>query len=350
MDVGVKDVAQLAGVSVGTVSNVLNHPDRVTPATRERVQTAIEKLGFVRNAAASQLRAGLSRSVGLIVLNASNPFFTELARGAEDHAASQGIRVLVGNSGEDARREADYLDLFEEQRVRGVLISPVGDVSVRLSRLRSRGIPTVLVDRQTYREDFSSVSVDDVEGGRLAAAHLVSLGRRRIMFAGGPISLRQVRDRLDGARAALRKAGLPSPDVLETDAMTTAAGREATDAILRLPAEERPDAIFAANDLLALGMMQGLLFRGSAQVPEDIALIGYDDIDFAASAAVPLSSVRQNAAELGRAAMELLLAEASAGPEFEPQQLITEPELVVRASTVGHAPGDDRKGSPALRT
>ncbi|MFE7629235.1 LacI family DNA-binding transcriptional regulator [Kocuria sp. NPDC057446] len=335
MNVGVKDVARLAGVSVGTVSNVLNHPDRVTPATRERVQTAIEKLGFVRNAAASQLRAGLSRSVGLIVLDAANPFFTELARGAEDHAASQGIYVLVGNSGEDAEREADYLDLFEEQRVRGVLISPVGDVSARLSRLRSRGIPTVLVDRQTYREDFSSVSVDDVEGGRLAATHLVALGRRRILFAGGPMSLRQVRDRLDGAREALREAGLPGPEVLETDAMTTAAGRAAADAILRLPVERRPDAVFAANDLLALGMMQGLLFRGSARVPEDIALIGYDDIDFAASAAVPLSSVRQNAAELGRAAMELLLTEASSGPGFEPQQLIAEPELIIRASTAG---------------
>lgn len=343
MNVGVKDVARLAGVSVGTVSNVLNHPDRVMPATRERVQTAIEKLGFVRNAAASQLRAGLSRSVGLIVLNASNPFFAELARGAEDYAASQGIRVLVGHSGEDAGREADYLDLFEEQRVRGVLISPVGDVSARLTRLRNRGIPTVLVDRQTYREDFSSVSVDDVEGGRLAAAHLASLGRRRIMFAGGPISLRQVRDRLDGARAALREAGHPVPDVLETHAMTTAAGREAADAILRLPADERPDAIFAANDLLALGMMQGLLFRGSSRVPEDIALIGYDDIDFATSAAVPLSSVRQNAAALGRAAMELLLTEASAGPEFEPQQLITDPELVVRASTAGRDPHDERQ-------
>lgn len=338
MNVGVKDVAQLAGVSVGTVSNVLNHPDRVAAATRERVNVAIEKLGFVRNAAASQLRAGLSRSVGLVVLNASNPFFADLARGAEDHAASQGIRVLVGHSGEDARREEDYLDLFEEQRVRGVLISPVGDVSARLARLRSRGIPTVLVDRQTHREDFSSVSVDDVQGGHLAVSHLLSLERRRILFAGGPIGLRQVRDRLAGARAALREVGLPSPEVLEIPSMTTAAGREAARAMLRRPAEERPDAVFAANDLLALGMMQGLLFDGTVRIPEDIALIGYDDIDFAASAAVPLSSVRQNATQLGRTAMELLLAEASSGPGFTPRQIVAQPELVARASTTGQNP------------
>lgn len=338
INVGVKDVAQLAGVSVGTVSNVLNHPDRVAPATRERVHLAIEKLGFVRNAAASQLRAGLSRSVGLVVLNASNPFFADLARGAEDHAASQGIRVLVGHSGEDVRREEDYLDLFEEQRVRGILISPVGDVSARLTRLRSRGIPTVLVDRQTHREDFSSVSVDDVRGGYLAASHLLSVGRRSILFAGGPVRLRQVRDRLDGARAALREAGMPGPEVLEIPSMTTAAGWEAAQAVLGRPAGDRPDSIFAANDLLALGLMQGLILDGTVRIPEDIALIGYDDIDFAAAAAVPLSSVRQNAPELGRTAMELLLAEASNGPGFTSRQIVTEPELVTRTSTTGRHP------------
>ncbi len=223
--------------------------------------------------------------------------------------------------------------------MRGVLISPVGDVSVRLARLRARGIPTVLVDRQTYREDFSSVSVDDVEGGRLAAAHLASLGRRRIAFAGGPGSLRQVRDRLDGARSALRAAGLPGPDVHETRAMTTTAGREVADTLLRLPADRRPDAVFAANDLLALGIMQGLLFRGSLRIPQDIALIGYDDIDFATSAAVPLSSVRQNATQLGRSAMELLLAEASGGPDFAPRQIVARPELIARASTTGQDGG-----------
>ena len=331
----VKDVALLAGVSVGTVSNVLNHPDRVAQATIDRVSSAIERLGFVRNAAASQLRAGLSRSVGLVVLDAANPFFTDLARGAEDYAATQGISVLVGNSGQDGVRESAYLDLFEEQRVRGVLITPVADVTQRLERLRARGIPAVLVDRSTSSTDISSVAVDDVAGGYLAASHLYSTGRRRLAFVGGPLSIRQVSDRLEGARQAARDAGAGEPEVITASSMTILAGRSAGSALQDRPAADRPDAVFAANDLLALGLLQGLMLQGSVSVPDEVALIGYDDIDFAASAVVPLSSVRQNSASLGSSAMELLLDEFNAAPGFAHKQLITKPELVVRASTAG---------------
>lgn len=335
VSVSVKDVAHLAGVSVGTVSNVLNHPDRVSPATLGKVNDAIGKLGFVRNAAASQLRAGSSRSVGLVVLDASNPFFTDLARGAEDYAAAHGVSVLVGNSGEDAEREAGYLGLFEEQRVRGVLITPVGDVAGRLERLRERGIPTVLVDRQTHHASFSSVSMDDVEGGRLAAEHLISAGRQRLAFVGGPLHLRQVQDRLEGARRALREAGLAAPEVLDVPSMTILSGRSAGERLLERAAADRPDAVFAANDLLALGLLQGLMLRGSLNVPGDIALVGYDDIDFAASAVVPLTSVRQNAAVLGSTAMRLLLEESAHGGGYAHRQVVSHPELVVRASSGG---------------
>ncbi|MDQ0092823.1 LacI family DNA-binding transcriptional regulator [Paeniglutamicibacter psychrophenolicus] len=333
MTVSVKDVAQLAGVSVGTVSNVLNRPERVAPATLQRVNEAITKLGFVRNAAASQLRAGLSRSVGLVVLDSANPFFTDLARGAEDHAASMGISVLVGNSGEDPAREATYLDLFEEQRVRGVMLSPVGDITARLERLRGRGIAAVLVDRHTRNTAFSSVSVDDVVGGQLAAGHLASLGRKDIAFVGGPMHIRQVADRLEGARMALAEAGLPEPRVIEVPSMTLLSGREVGRELARAPESERPDAIFAANDMLGLGLMQGLLMGSGLRIPEDIALIGYDDIAFAESAMVPMSSIRQDAADLGSRAMELLLEEAASGDGYEHRQVVTEPTLVVRAST-----------------
>lgn len=334
MSVSVKDVAALAGVSVGTVSNVLNRPERVTSSTVLRVNDAIAKLGFVRNAAASQLRAGRSRSVGLVVLDSANPFFADLSRGAEDHAASLGISVLVGNSGEDPEREARYLDLFEEQRVRGVMLSPVGDITTRLQRLRSRGIAAVLVDRHTRNADFSSVSVDDVAGGRLAAGHLAAQGRKDIVFVGGPMHIRQVTDRLEGARMALSDAGLPGPRVIEVASMTLLSGREVGRAIAQAPAENRPDAIFAANDMLGLGLMQGMLLGSELRIPQDIALIGYDDITFAESAMVPMSSIRQNASDLGRRAMELLLAEAGSTGGYEHRQVVTAPSLVVRASTV----------------
>ncbi|MES1212479.1 MAG: LacI family DNA-binding transcriptional regulator, partial [Leifsonia sp.] len=175
----IRDVAERAGVSVGTVSNVLNNPAKVSPASVTRVLAAIEALGYVRNDAARQLRAGRSTTIGLIVLDVRNPFFTDLARGAEDEASRHSLSVILGNSDEDSGREAAYLDLFEEQRVHGVLISPYGDVGPRLARLRSRGTPAVLVDRMSDDERFSSVSVDDVAGGRLAVRHLLETGRSR---------------------------------------------------------------------------------------------------------------------------------------------------------------------------
>lgn len=331
--VSVRDVAALAGVSVGTVSNVLNRPEKVSPAAVKRVHDAIDKLGFVRNDAARQLRAGRSHSFGLIVLDAGNPFFSDLARGAEDRAATDGLSILLGNSGNDARREAAYLDLFETQRVSGVLISPFGEQVARLERLRERGIPTVLVDRAARGTSFSSVSVDDVVGGRIAASHLLDIGRRRLAFVGGPSSIRQVADRLTGAQIAVARVPGAAIEVIATTDLTVLDGRQAGAAIASRPASARPDAVFCANDLVAVGVLQGLGILGGVRVPEEIALIGYDDIAFAQATVVPLSSIRQPSGLIGRTGLELLLAEAADGPPAEPQHVVYQPELVVRAST-----------------
>lgn len=331
--ISVRDVAAEAGVSVGTVSNVLNRPGKVSPDTVARVQAAIAELGFVRNDAARQLRAGRSRSIGLVVLDVANPFFTDVARGAEDRAAEEGLAVLLGNSDETIERENAYLDLFEEQRVHGVLISPLGDLGDRLTRLRERGTPTVLVDRQAEDRRFSSVAVDDVAGGHLAADHLVGIGRTRLAFVGGPASIRQVTDRLEGARRAVAEHPGVSLEVIDTESLSVLAGRAAGERILARPAGERPDAVFAANDLLAIGVLQALNMLSDVQVPRDIALIGYDDIAFAAAAVVPLSSIRQPSALIGYTAVDLLLREAAAGEGFEHEQIVFQPELVVREST-----------------
>lgn len=330
--IGVKDVAQHAGVSVGTVSNVLNRPGKVAPRTVQRVMRSIEELGFVRNDAARQLRAGTSTAIGLIVLDVRNPFFSSLALGAEDRARKTGYSILTGNSDEKSDREAAYLDLFEQQRMAGVLISPVGDVDARLERLRSRGTPAVLVDRLTPTGTFSSVSVDDIAGGMLAGRHLLDQGRRRIAFVGGPLSIRQVHDRLTGLQQAVGNMADASIEIVTGDALTILEGRRCGEIIANRPPRERPDAIFAANDLMALGVLQALVMLGSIRVPDDIALIGYDDIDFAAGAVVPLTSVRQPAALLGSTAVELLLAEARDGAT-PGRSVVFQPELVVRAST-----------------
>ncbi|KAA0094175.1 LacI family transcriptional regulator [Mycolicibacterium sp. P1-18] len=326
-----RDVAAAASVSVGTVSNVLNAPERVAPATVARVQAAIEKLGFVRNDAARQLRAGRSRCVGLLVLDVGNPFFTDVARSAELRAAQHNLIVLLGTSDDDPGRERTYLEIFEEQRVFGLLISPVGEDLDRLLALHRRGVPVVLVDRDGTGTPFASVAVDDVAGGRLAATHLCEQGRRRIAYVGGPQGLRQVADRLAGARAAVDQFPGATLEVVATEEPSVLAGRAAGERLCERPADQRPDAVFCANDLLAIGMLQGLA-GGGVSVPGDVALIGYDDIDFARSAAVALSSIRQPSADIGTTALDLLLACAEA-PAAEPRHVMFRPELVARAST-----------------
>jgi LacI family transcriptional regulator len=332
--VSIREVAVRAGVSVGTVSNVLNRPEIVAETTRRRVQTAIKELGFVRNESARQLRAGKSRTIGLLVLDVANPFFTDLARGVEDEANESGLAVILCNSDDQLAKERRYLELLEEHRVQGILITPVAAPDEHVARLQRRGTPVVLVDSRSLSRGQCSVSVDDVLGGELAIAHLVAQGHRKIAFVGGPMSLRQVADRRDGALRALEDAGLRPADlhIVETSALNVASGRWAGAQVAELAEPDRPTAMFCANDLLALGALQEMTSR-QIPVPDSIAIVGYDDIDFAASAAVPLTSVRQPRHQLGRAAAQLLLEEALDDGGHQHRQVIFEPEIVVRESS-----------------
>lgn len=331
--VSIRDVAANAGVSVGTVSNVLNRPEIVASATRDKVHAAIKTLGFVRNEPARQLRAGRSRIVGLVVLDVSNPFFTDMARGVEDEANASGLSVMLCNSDEQPDRENRYLDLLEEQRVQGVLITPLGDAD-HLTLLQERGTPVILVDSRSPTGAQCSVSVDDVLGGDLAVTHLIDSGHRRIAFIGGPASLRQVADRYEGAVRAAARVGRPESDVLmlETPGLNVAGGQVAGLQITAMSADARPSAVFCANDLLALGFLQEMTRQG-VRVPDEIAIVGYDDIEFAAAAAVPLSSVRQPRQELGRMAAQLLLDETARLNRHKHRQVVFQPELVIRQSS-----------------
>jgi LacI family transcriptional regulator len=327
-----REVAAAAAVSVGTVSNVLNSPDKVAPATVARVHAAIAELGFVRNDAARQLKAGRSRSVGLVVLDVGNPFFTDIARAAEQRAGEHNLTLLLGTSDDDIRRERAYLDAFDEQRVFGLLVSPIGDDLDRLRASQQRGTPVVLVDRDGSDTPFDSVAVDDVAGARLAVDHLCAIGRRRIAFVSGPTELRQVRDRLRGAREAVADVPGATLEVVEAPALTVLEGRAAGDRLRARPPARRPDAVFCANDLLAIGVLQALAMIGDIRVPDDIALVGYDDIDFASSAVVPLTSVRQPTRAIGTTAIDLLMAAAGAGSSHRAEHIVYQPELVIRDS------------------
>jgi LacI family transcriptional regulator, galactose operon repressor len=334
--VSMKDVAALAGVSLGTVSNVLNSPDIVAEPTRRRVELAIAKLGWIPNEPARQLRAGRSRSIGMIVMDIANPFYTDLVIGAENCVQERGYSVQVGNSAQEADRESAQLLVLMQQRVRGVLLAPIWGIAERVRQLKLRGIPVVLLDRAGNQSDFCSVSTDDVEGGRLAVQHLLDQGHTTIAVVGGPGDLQQVRDRRLGAElASSRHDGAAQLLTISTPHLDVESGVRTAEEIVLMPDNERPTAVFAANDLLAIGLLQGFVTAG-LRVPDDMAIVGYDDIAFAAAAAVPLSSVRQPRLPIGYRAAELLFDEIAAldsDESHDHQQVRFTPELVVRRSS-----------------
>jgi len=332
--VGIREVATLAEVSNGTVSHYLNHPSRVSPQKRERIQKAIDQLGFVRNNAAWQLRLGRSGTIAYIAPDVSNPYFATIAEGVEQRAATHDLAVFLSNSNRSRAREDTYLDMFEAQQVQGMLVASHEPIEDRLTQIRERGIPSVLVGQRAMSDAQPSVSVDDFTGGYMAMSHLIELGRKRIAFVGGPLGIRQVIDRLDGSGKAVREAGDVTLEVLNVTNRTIADGREVARALVARPASSRPDAIFAVNDLLALGLLQSLVAAG-VRVPEDIAIVGYDDIEYAESSLIPLTTVRAPHEGFGFAAVDLLVNEMAAEPTNAPKQVVFQPELVIRASTRG---------------
>jgi LacI family transcriptional regulator len=329
----VQQVARRANVSVGTVSNVLNRPQIVAPATRERVLRVIDELGFVRNESARHLRTGAGRIIGLVILDLSNPFFTDLARGVEERANEAGYSVIVCNSDEDPAKEDAYMRVLEERGVQGMLIVPVAPGSPAVERLRARGTAVVRVTHRTT-EDECGVGADDLLGGELAMGHLLALGHKRVGYITSASHVWPTDERREGALAAARKEG-GGDDVLQVisvEHLNVAHGRDGGERLLGL--RPRPTAVICANDLVALGVLQVML-RHRVRVPDDMAIVGFDDIEFAAAAAIPLTSVRLPRRLMGRTATDLLLEEAAGDPEHVHRRIVLQPELVVRQSTIG---------------
>ena len=331
MSASMKDVAAAAGVSLGTVSNVINRPEIVAENTRARVQRAIKDLGFVPNASAQTLRAGRTRVLGLVVPDIGNPFFTEVAKGVDDAAFEAGYVVILCNTNADAAKEERYLDVLGAQRVQGVLITPAREDRAGLEQ---RGIALTLLDRAGTGIEACSVAVDDAAGGALALEHLWGLGHRRIVFLGGPADVPQVAERRKGiveAHARLSTGADGALSVLVAERMDAIAGEQAMAEHLASGAADFTGLI-CANDLLALGAIRALRAAGLS-IPKDVSVVGYDDIDFAASAAVPLTSIRQPKYQLGHAAAELLISECEDPEGHVHQRVMFQPQLVVREST-----------------
>ncbi|GII98878.1 LacI family transcriptional regulator [Sediminihabitans luteus] len=336
--VSISDVARASGVSVSTVSNYLNQPTKVSPSTASRIARAVDTLGYVPRLSARQLRWGRSGIVGISVVNASNPWFAQVVEAAEAVLVEAGLAVVVGSSRESASRQENLVGLFEQLRFDGVLVAPSDEDVAGLQGVDRRGTPVVLVDHGDPDGVLRGVEVDHLAGGRAAAEHLVGLGRRRFVLATGPTGVQQTARRERGFRAVVE--GVEGATLRVDRSADLGLDEGAAVARHLLAQGDPPDAIFATNDVHALGIQRALL-DASVRVPEDVALVGYDDVPFARYAAVPLTSVRQPAAEIGGTAARALLARLDAHPPAEvpgPGSVIA-PHLVARASTLGGAPG-----------
>ncbi|MGN8027559.1 LacI family DNA-binding transcriptional regulator [Microbacterium sp. 22242] len=327
------DVARHAGVAVGTVSNTLNNPEKVADATRRRVLASIAELGFVRNDAARSLAAGSSSTIGLVIADLGNSYFVDIARGADDAVRRRRMNVLIANSDVDMDRERRNLELFEQARVAGIIMAPLDTPLARSQVLPIRATPTVFVNFESDVHKLSAVAVDERHGGALAAGHLLQLGRRRILFVGGPMLLSAVRGRREGAEAEVAGCADATFEVLETQGVNIRHGRDASREVLRR-GPGAYDGIVCASDLLAIGLTQALTETAGFRVPDDIAVTGYDNNHFASESSLPITTVSQPGEEMGRVAADLLL-EQIADPSTPPRTVVLPPRLIPRRSTLG---------------
>lgn len=328
----IKDVAAAAGVSVATVSRVLNGSDTVDAELAARVHDAVARLGYRRSGLARSLRIQRARVVGLVISDIRNPFFTDVVRGIEDRVAADGYSLVLCNSDEELSKEADYLDLFVEERMAGAIVSPASSRDTRLDALTGRGTPVVVIDREAVREAVDTVLVDNVRGGEIAVRHLIENGYRRIACVTGPPRTSTGADRLAGWEKALRAASLPVDEALVRRAdFKESGGFDAAKDLLASP--DPPDAFFVANNLMTVGVLAALREAG-LEVPGDVGVVGFDDMPWAQLLRPALTTVAQPTYELGRRAAALLEGRIG-GRDAPPERVVLEPTLVVRESARG---------------
>jgi LacI family transcriptional regulator len=322
-------VAREAGVSLMTVSRVINDKEGVSHATRERVQAVIAQLGYHPSDIARGLVTKHTGTLGLVMPDVANPFFSEVARGAEHVAYDKGYNVFLCNTEEDTRRELDVLQSLEEKRVDGVVVCSSRLDDDKLEEAVASYPAAVLVNRRLASGNVGIVMIDDVVGGQMATQHLLQTGHRTIGFLGGPPASQSGHWRAEGYRAALAAAGVPhNPDWMRHCLPMVEGGRETARELLT----DHPEltALFCHNDLVAIGALQACVDLRRA-VPGDVAIVGFDDTLLAALVSPPLTTCRVPRYELGSAAMRLLL-EKIGGSAEERKEIVLQPEIVVRDS------------------
>lgn len=323
-----RDVAKQAQVSVGTVSNVLNRPLNVSEETRLKVRDAIDMLGFIPYSNSSGT-SNNSKIVGLILPLAQNPFYDELALGIEDSIAKAGLRVLIGYSREDEAIELQLLTSMTEANFRGIIVTPVGPNNQVFEKFIDRNVRVSYLSQTDEEPNQCSVSIDQVRGGYIGLEYLAKLGHKKILWVSGPEHHHQSNQRFVGISLAAQEFGVQL-DVMSSPSLDFLSGENiAPDIIARGPL---PDAIFAGNDALALGIMN-YFHKVGIPVPGQISVLGYDNVSYAESALVPLTTVSQTPYQLGITMGTQMVSELSAGDEHVHQHVVFQPQIIERSST-----------------
>jgi LacI family transcriptional regulator len=332
----IADVARAAGVSTATVSRVLNGNTEVNAVLAERVRAAVRAMAYRPSRVARSLRARRADVWALIISDIRNPFFTDMVRGVEDVAYANGFSLVLCNAEEDPVKEADYMRLAVAEHMSGVILVPASATRTDPTPLTEGGIAVVTVDRRLRSAPVDRVLIDNQGGAELAVGHLAEGGYRRIACVSGPVDVSTGAERLAGYRAGLRAHRIrPVRELVRYGDFHEPSGRQAMAELLTLA--ERPDAVFVANNLMTLGALAAIAEAGLV-VPDDIAVVGFDDSPWAPLLRPPLTTVAQPTYDLG-AETARMLHQRIGGYRGSPRELILAPELRVRASSVRRASG-----------
>jgi len=324
-----RDVAEAAGVSITTVSHVVNGTRGVSDELRVRVLKVAQELGYRPNVLARGLRKGQSKTLGLIIPDSSNAFFGEVARGLERKSYSLGFSVMLCNTDGEPSREVVYIEMLMSKQVDGVALVSAGDNIKTVSVLRALKIPFVVVDRHVSGEEMDEVLVDNLQGGKLATEYLLSLGHTRIGCVSGPSILTPTVDRVRGYQQSLEAAGIEADETLIVKGdFQCGGGYRGTQFLLSLP--EPPSAVFVCNDLMAIGAISAACAAG-LQVPRDLSIVGFDDIALASFINPALTTVAQPKEDIGSVAADLLV-QRILNRDIPPRKYVLPTELVVRGS------------------
>jgi LacI family transcriptional regulator len=326
----IKDVAALAGISYTTVSHVLNKSRPVSDQVRLKVEAAIMQLDYVPSAVARSLKAKSTSTIGLLIPNGVNPYFAELARGIEDYCERNGFCVILCNSDDNPEKQRSYLRVLLEKRVDGLIVSSVGGAPDADNSLAGVRTPMVVVDRELTGIQADLVRIDHELGGYLATRHLLELGHRHIACISGPSHTSVAQLRLQGYQRAMAQVAIDVKAHWVVVSDYTSPG--GYDAAVTLLGDDPPTAIFAGNDMIGIGVLRAAAER-HIRVPEDLSVVGFDDIQMSRYVYPALTTVGQSIVELGESAAEMLLRRITGPFEGAVEQRVVTPSIVVREST-----------------